>query len=219
MLQHIELLESRKNLYRFLGRLYRREVDEAFLAKMKALTFPEDCDVPEIAEGYRLIGNYLRTPQEDAVTDLAVDYAHSLLGAGIAEGIVAYPIESVYTSPDHLIMQEAYEKVHVLFQKECSLHSDSDIPEDHLGLELEFMAIAIDRTIEGLKADDAAKVEHNQNLQKTFLKEHLCNWVPACMKDLSACALTDFYRGLAKLTCGFIKMEEELLLPSEEEVA
>ena len=33
------------------------------------------------------------------------------LGAGIAEGLVAFPFESVYTSKDRLVMQDAYEQV------------------------------------------------------------------------------------------------------------
>jgi anaerobic sulfite reductase subunit A len=60
---------------------------------MKEMSFPVGCEEGELTEGYRIFEDYFRNPGLDPLTDLAVDYARVFLGAGIAEGDVAYPYE------------------------------------------------------------------------------------------------------------------------------
>jgi len=105
-----EILAQRESMYRLLARLYKTEADKDLLDGLGAAGFPEEDG--GLGEGFRLIADWLRYPKsEDPVTELAVDYAHTFLGAGIADGLVSYPFESVYTSPGRLVMQDAWEDV------------------------------------------------------------------------------------------------------------
>jgi len=135
------LISNRENLYRFLARLYRIEVDAPLLQLLAEMGFPEECDDPELAEGYRMLTAWLHNPGNDPLTDLAVDYARVFLGAGVFEGVVASPYESVYTSKERLIMQEARDQVLAVYNsKELQCAEPLEIPEDHIALELEFLA-------------------------------------------------------------------------------
>jgi anaerobic sulfite reductase subunit A len=43
--------------------------------------------------------------------------------------------------------------------------------------------------------------------QKEFLMRHLLNWVPAFCAEVQKCAETNFYKAVAKMTSGFLRME------------
>ncbi|MDR3437920.1 molecular chaperone TorD family protein [Telmatospirillum sp.] len=207
------LVANRENLYRFLARLYKVEVDQALLERMMGMSFPEDCGEEELASGYRMLGAYLRCPGQDPLTDLAVDYAKVFLGAGGAKnGFAAFPYESVYTSPERLIMQEARDQVVAAYRSEGLDKVEAlDVPEDHVALELEFMACLCGETRAALARGDRGAVLVSLANQKDFLTRHLLNWVPAFCADIPKCADTDFYKAVAKLTSGYLRLEQAII--------
>lgn len=75
----------------------------------------------------------------------------------------------------------------------------SNEPDDHIGLELLFMALLIQREAEGNVAARQARQQ--------FLAEHLSQWAPAFCADVAAHAQTPFYRGVALLTRGLLARE------------
>ena len=216
------LLSNRENLYRLLARLYRIEVDEPLLRQLAEMGFPTECDEPELAEGYRMLAAWLRdpknslksepgsNPESDPLTDLAVDYARVFLGAGVFEGVVASPYESVYTSKERLIMQEARDQVLSVYSAR-GLHSADalELPEDHIALELEFLAHLCRETL--LAGDDWPRVSALLKEQKEFIELHPGKWVPAFCAEIEKCASTDFYRAVGKITLGFLNMEQAIL--------
>jgi len=204
------LTSNRETMYRFLSRIYRIEVDAPLLQYLPEMGFPTECDDPELGEGYSMMTACLRDLGSDALTDLAVDYARIFLGAGVFEGVVASPYESVYTSEERLIMQESRDKVASVYKdNELKLKNTIDIPEDHIALELEFMAHLCR---EAMKLDgDRERVLRLLAEQKDFIERHIMNWVPAFCADIEKCASTDFYRAVAKITRGFINIDLEIL--------
>jgi len=204
------LISNRETLYRFLARLYRIEVDAPLLNDLSEMGFPTECDAPELAEGYRMLTAWLRDPGSDPLTDLAVDYARVFLGAGVFEGVVASPYESVYTSKERLIMQEARDQVLAVYNAGgLCLDESAEIPEDHIALELEFLAHLCRETLN--VGDNRARVSALLREQKEFIERHILNWIPAFCADIEKCASTDFYRALGKITRGFMNMELEIL--------
>ncbi len=191
---------ARKNMYHFLSHLYLFEVEKEQLTALKQMTFPQECSNEDMQEGYQQITEYLskREVNQETLDELAVDYARIFLSAGVAQGKAAFPYESVYTSKQHLIMQEAGSSAAALYA-EKGLKPRTDmyrVPEDHLGLLLEFMG---------------RLCEDDTNTQEDFLKNHLSNWVPAFVQDVCKYGSTDFYRGIAKITKGFLTLEKEYL--------
>ena len=213
--EYVELMTSRESMYRFLGRLYFVEVDENLFDQLKKMIFPSETGVDEMDEGYRLLKNYMNNAGLDPITDLAVDYARVFLGAGVYEGTVANPYESVYTSPERLIMQDARDEVLAAYlSKGLAVETDYNIPEDHISLEFEFMAHMCAEAKGAL--EDKNWAGFGESL--AFLHNHLLNWVPDFCKDIETCSSTDFYQGLAKLTMGYLQIEKELLDELHEEI-
>jgi anaerobic sulfite reductase subunit A len=198
-----KMMTARANFYRFLSRLYLLEVDEALWNAMQNMTFPVDAAEGDMKAGFELMRGYLDANAKGdlaaVLDDLAVDYARIFLSAGVAQGKAAFPYESVYTSRKHLVMQDSRMDVVSLYAKRGVTPSKDNyhVPEDHLGYLCEYMAMLID---EGA-ADE----------QKAFLKNHLLNWVSAFTVDMGKYAATDFYGGLAKLTRGFLLLEQEIM--------
>ena len=194
-----ELTAQRSAVYRLLARLYRVEVDEEFLAELKTMRFPAATGNTAVDTGYRTIATYLSGADAHAITDLAVDYVRAFIGHGIDAYSAAYPFESVYTSPKRLMMQEARDEVLAVYRSEGldKLPTWKEA-EDHIALELEFMAALGDRIVAAAEADDEAEVERLLATQRNFLADHLSSWVPLMTADLRRFAQCGLYQGLAE---------------------
>ena len=212
MSENILLMDNRIYMYRLLGRIYKEEIDQELFNQLSTLRFSSECDEGELSEGYREFEAFFQKTYLDPITDLAVDYARVFLGAGIFEGTSAYPYESVYTSPERLIMQDARDEVLAMY-REFGLDKDEklNIPEDHIGFEFEFMIYLCQACKEALHNDNYEKAEALIQTQTLFLQKHLLNWTSLFCDDILICAQTDFYKAVAKLTRGYLTLEQEML--------
>ena len=191
-------MAQRAQLYRLLSRLYRVEVDAPLLEQLKGLTFPQAAN-ETLAEGYAMLRGYLDNCGENALEDLAVDFATVFLAAGSADGAAAIPCESVYTSPKKIFMQEAWEDVCRIYAENglAKNSAHADLMEDHLALELEYMANLVKRG--------------EPQAEKAFLERHLLNWVSAFVADIDKYADCDFYKAVGRMTLGFLQLEQAML--------
>ena len=171
----------------------------------------------------------------DPIEDLAVDFATVFLAAGSADGSAAIPCESVYTGKKKIFMQEAWEEVTELY-KEYGLDVNEefgDIMADHIAAELDFMANLIEigfttRPESLTLGSDAAATggsgplvnsaplvsSTNQGTleaQKSFLENHLLNWVPDFVSDIDRYARVDFYKAVGRIALGFLQLELSLV--------
>lgn len=211
--EYLELMRNRENLYRFLGRLYRVEVDGPLLEQMRVMCFPVECLETKLSEGYGVLREYLDNCGSDPLTDLAVDYTKVFLGAGIAEGCAAYPYESVYTSKKRVIMQDAWDKVRAIYAaKGLIKHSERpELFEDHISLELEFMAFLCHEIQSILVTKDESGVLSCLKEQMDFLNQHLLNWVSTFCTDIEKYAQTEFYKGIGKITNGYLHLDSTII--------
>lgn len=212
MAEYSALISNRENLYRFLGRIYKVEADQTLLDQMESMVYPDECGDDELDKGYRMLEEYFGSLGSDPLTDLAVDYAKVFLGAGIATDEAAYPYESVYTSPERLIMQDARDQVLAVYQSKGLNKAETlEIPEDHIALEFEFMAYLCYKTQRALVSQDWATVSKCLKEQQDFLAQHLLNWVPAFCADVAKFADTEFYKAASKVTNGYLNLERMIL--------
>lgn len=211
------LFEQRNAMYDFLARLFRKEVDADLLDRMQDMMFPLHIGDDAADEGHMLLATYLSNIWEESLDELAVDYTRVFIGRGIDSYSAAYPFESTYTSPKRLKMQEARDEVLAIYKSfgyvKAGTWKDS---EDHVAAELEFMRILGQRTITALNADGLAEAKHLVASQRNFLDDHLANWVPMMTADMQAFAHTKFYKGLALLTEGFLRIDEAFLADAAE---
>ncbi len=205
----------REGMYELLSRLYRVEVDQQLFDGLCAAEYPTGTGNADVDAGYRKLALYCASHREDALLDLARDYARVFIGHGNNAYAAAYPFESVYTSEKRLLMQEARDEIVEVYRRGgLQIDSGWTDPEDHIALELEYMQVMARRTREALEAGDAAGDAHALELldeQRAFLLRHLVSWTPFLVKDMERLAQTDLYRGLALLTKGFLAEDRRFL--------
>jgi putative dimethyl sulfoxide reductase chaperone len=109
-------------------------------------------------------------------------------------------------------MQEARDQVLAAYRaKGLDKAETLDYPEDHIALELEFMEHLCKEARLALAAQNRSAVAVYMQEQKDFLAQHLLNWVPAFCADVEKCATTEFYKAIAKVTNGYLRMEQAIL--------
>ncbi len=130
--------------------------------------------------------------RESVLDDLLWEYTRLFIGP---YRLPSPPWESVYTSPKRLLMQEAYDAVLDLHREAGLTIPDPHIHADHIGSELNFLAVLYERAESGT-GDEGKAAE----MAERFLSEHLRKWVPAFSGDLEAAAEMDLYRELSRAT-------------------
>lgn len=208
----IKLIEQRAATYGLLSRLFRVEIDQQLLDELHGMRFPASTGNADVDEGYLRLAKYLSNTWENSLTDLAVDYTRVFIGHGVDAYSAAYPFESVYTSEKRLLMQEARDEVLAIYRSAGLDKQDTwKEGEDHIALELEFEQIMATRTVEALRKGDEDEAVALLTTQKNFLEDHLAAWAPMMTSDMKRFAQTDFYRGLAYLTDGFLQTDQTFL--------
>ncbi len=104
------------------------------------------------------------------------------------------PWESVYTSPKRLMMQEAADQVDRLYKEAGLTISTDDVMPDHIGAELNFLAVLLQKALSQTEKDFYIGIAGR------LLDEHLLKWLPNFTKDLEDAAETPLYKALARTT-------------------
>jgi TorA maturation chaperone TorD len=104
------------------------------------------------------------------------------------------PYESVYTTPEKLLLQDATQEVQSLYLRAGIEVTTEHFMPDHVGVELGFLAALVERA-----ASNPDLAIRYAGLAETFLEAHVRAWVPRFASDLEAAAETPFYQALARL--------------------
>ena len=204
--------EGRASIYNLLARMFRVEMDPMFLDELRAMRFPAQTGSDLMDAGYRRLASFLGKVGPATLTDLAIDYVRTFIGHGIDAHAAAYPYESVYTNPKRLMMSEARDQVLAIYHSEgIGKREDWHDPEDHMALELEFMATMATRTAAATRTGDDAEAERLTGVQRAFLADHLRVWVPTFARDMRHFSQSDLYYALADLLEGFVELDAEYL--------
>lgn len=210
------ILQDRCTNYAFLARMYREEASADLLQRMlddllQAEEAPGDGDITD--DGQAMLERFVRglagADLKAVESELAAEYAGLFLSAGKHP---VYPYESVYTSQEHLVMQKARDEVVAIYRQEGLSRSEAlHEPEDHIAIELEFMARLCQKSVEALEAGDRAACVAHLGKQRAFLIQHLLVWAPAFADDVERAAESDLYRGVARLSKDFLAEEQETI--------
>lgn len=218
------LLKDRETIYSFLGRVCEREIDEKtlrdflaykeFLLKNNSIA---ELNSADIKGGLEELQSYLSGLNEETLnrilSELAVDYADLFLGVGCARGEgegIPHPSESVYLGG--YLYSDVVDKLFETYLKEGLVKSpDFKEPEDHIALELYFMAHLCKKANTCLDCGKPQDLLKYLNMQKAFLTEHLLKWAPRLAEDIIRYANTIFYRAVGKIMKGLLKIEGEII--------
>lgn len=214
-----DLNQYREWMYRFLASVFIQEIDAPMLASLREMEFPafEETTIPwqqDLDAGFRLIESYLngfegKTEKEISalLEDLAADYAKVFLAAGDAAGKAAFPYESIYTGFDSAFGGSLQMNLSALYaSKGLTMREDMfKIMEDHIGLELNYMAELLR---EEADAEEVSVAENLRKEQNEFFQSHLINWALQFAADIYKYTERDFYKGIARMTMGFMEAEQ-----------
>ncbi|WP_172623420.1 TorD/DmsD family molecular chaperone [Arabiibacter massiliensis] len=210
--------EARAAFYRMLSSLYFKELDQEGIDRLaEADLTGTGIDDELMQQGYADLAASLRHRDGGTRQELAADFAGAILAAGSYEERRATPYESVFMSETGLLMQEARDDVYRRFcEARVAVDEGLRTPEDHLSFEFEFMAAQADRLAQALRSGRAEDAAEALRMQRSFHLDHLLNWIDAFCDCLDACARTRFYRGVSKLTRGFVRLDEGLMREASE---
>jgi anaerobic sulfite reductase subunit A len=218
-------IENRKEIYAFLARTYASEATIDYLrvlSEKSALFFAsaQDPDLAgtDLAEGFKEIAGFASSLKgadlEKVRLDLAVEYAGLFLGVW---GKPAHPSESYYLTEGQLIMQQPRDDMLKLYRAMgVEKAGEFKEPEDHIALELQFMAHLCDKTNAALKDGNFKDAKKYLGVQRNFLDEHLGKWVPKLAFDILKSARHEFYRAIAKITKAYVDVDKELVANLDE---
>jgi TorA maturation chaperone TorD len=142
---------------------------------------------------------------------LETEHARLFLGPG---PVAAPPWESVHFTRERLLFQRETFEVRAWYSRfglaAPNLNAE---PDDHIGLELSFVAHLAGLGLEAIHAHDAHRLQEALEAQRQFLAEHLLRWAPAWCARVEEASGSEFYRGLALLTRGVLSEVAEQLRP------
>ncbi|MBI3592879.1 MAG: molecular chaperone TorD family protein, partial [Nitrospirae bacterium] len=134
----------------------------------------------------------INTDSDEELDDLLWEYTRLFIGP---YKLPCPPWESVYTSTKRLMMQDAYAEVRNLYAETGLTISSPDIMFDHIGAELNFLAVLLQRM-----NSEPEKSYYYRDIAKKFLDRHLMNWVPQFARDMENASDSLLYRTLPKVT-------------------
>ncbi|MCB0910391.1 MAG: molecular chaperone TorD family protein [Propionibacteriaceae bacterium] len=193
-----------------LGRLHLEAPDDATLAVLWSMLADWPLpDTDDAAEGLRRWARS-RDAREDAAT-IARD--HNRLYGVSAKALVA-PFESVHRDDDGLVFDTSTLAVREAY-RDRGLRAPrfNREPDDHVGLEFDFVGRLALRALDALERDDPAAAEGEVAAAGEFLSAHLLQWAPGMLRTASDAAGTHFMAGLALLSLGALESAREDLAP------
>ncbi len=207
-----QLQQPQAVAYRFLGRCFHAPPGAAWLAALAEdrlfEAWPLPSDDEETAAGLTLLAAYCERWDPAQLGALTWDFNRLFVGPG---EMLAPPWESVHRSKTKLTFQESTLQVRALYEafgvQAPALHRE---PDDHLALELDFLAALSERAVEAARGGDGEQLERCLQAQRDFLRDHLLAWAPACLALVERHAETDYYRGAARLARGSLAASARL---------
>lgn len=115
------------------------------------------------------------------------------------------PYESVYRTDDHTLFGPTTLEVREAYRRHgFELATDHNEPDDHIALELEFLARLLAMAIETEDASHLATA-------RAFASEHTLVFSPILLRNIAGQAHTDYYRSIARIASRTLDALSELL--------
>lgn len=219
------MLTGEALLFGLLGKVLYQDWDKAWLETLLHedvfAEVPFGVEQTEVSRGLELLSRWSDENRKGISEDefKAIKQDHLYLFIGI-DKVLAPVWESVYFSEKRLVFQEQTLQIRDWYAR-FGLQAEkiNREPDDHIGLEMLFVAHLASLALQAIEQDDENKLNEILQAQRDFLSGHLLRWGPAWAKLVKQHAATDFYRGIAHLTHGaLLAIAETLQIEMPKEV-
>lgn len=164
------------------------------------LPLPGAEDAGDTAAGLALLAESAVVGED--TRQVRADHSRLFVGPG---RLPAPPYESVHRSQERLLFDEQTLAVRGWYKHYgLSAPRQGREPDDHLGLELEFLAQLLVWALEALDDGDATAAATFTQAAGRFWAEHPQQWASTLFCLVDEHAATAFYRGLARLGLGLM---------------
>ena len=206
----IDTLTAEALVFGLLGRALYAYPDAEWVDLLADQTVFEEAPLgagqPDVMAGLALLQTWAELNRggmtHEAMEALQSDYTHLFIGPG---KVLAAPWESIYFNDERLVFQEQTLDVRSWYRRfglePEKLYSE---PDDHIGLEMAFLAHLARRGLRALEEGDRETFDELLRSQHAFLSAHPLKWVGPWCAQVGEHATTGFYRGLALLTRGML---------------
>jgi len=217
-------LDARCFAYQLLQKTFVAEPERGYVLSLTSSglvqQFPFRHENALIEQGVAEADGYLSDPANsslDAFETLHWDYTRLCVGPN---RLAAPPWESAYLNPDRLLFQQETLEVRAAYLEYCFIAPEfPHEPDDHIGFELDFMQQTSQLAAARAEQGDGDGLVAVCRDQLRFLDQHLLKWAPAFAADIVANAQTGFYRGMARVLEGFLRVDREVLTELLQEAA
>lgn len=214
------LAEARSKIYGFLSLIYiqspkydfvKKILDKNFYSYLTA--FQSSVQIPrEIRDGLRVVKNFIRKSEDKAMKELheSLSVEHTRLFRGIRP---LYgpppPYESVYRDEEGVIMGKSTVEVAREYAKAgVGLPNQyKGEPPDHISFEFDFMRFLCEKEAKAWRNNDRRHALRYLDMEREFLDIHIMKWVLRFCNVIEDAARVGIYRGIAKVTKGFITFD------------
>ncbi len=209
----LDALEGRAAFYDLLAALYYRPMTVEQIDNLANMDLSAYADVNDLfAEGLNDMERYLRKRNTGTRQELAVDFTAAFAGTSSWKGKYAVPYESVFTSEEGLMYQEAYHEVYRAYRENHVAKQEGyDFPDDHLSFMCEFLAVLSHRAQDALRMGDEKTALDQVRVSREFLDAHVLSWFDDFQELALHLLKTRFYRGFLKVSKGFFLFDATLL--------
>ena len=215
------LLQNRVHLYEVLHTVFGGEPNEELIrllaGEATSMAFEilseDDQDVMAKMAGFvsKLEGKLTEEVEGEPsfLEQVKSEYIKLLVGPG---KMIAYPWESTYCGKETLLFQESTLRVRQFYRKYGYLPQGyPHVADDHISLELHFMAKLSQRALEAFQQGDMTGARSMLEGQQIFLKYHLLNWIPQYAENMKKSKTAHMYPQFALATEAFIKVDNQFV--------
>ncbi len=189
------LAEDRSRFFWWLAEWFLSPPDAERIASLPDPDTADDSDALDIAWHTLAVAK----PGADGTVLDTLGVEFTRLFSGIQEGMgPPPPFESVWRE-DRLIGESTVAVLDAYSRSGfAEIHPEAG-PQDHLGVELKFIALLALREAEAWRADSTAGGHERLNQQRDFIKQHLAAWAPRWTDTIIAQTREPLFAALAQL--------------------
>jgi len=203
--------EDRSRFFWWLAEWLLNPPSQAQLATLPAAEEASP-EVPDDAldRAWRALADATPNPETTSLDELGAEFTR--LFSGVQEGMgPPPPFESVWRE-DRLIGESTVQVIEAYARAGFADIEPAAGPQDHLAVELKFIALLALREAEAWRAKDAVGAKKRLAQQHDFLNQHLATWAPRWADAISEQARVPLFAALAGLLkAGLEQAAAELL--------
>jgi len=204
----IEVLQGRREFYLALAGFYLKPLTQEQIDTMAQTDYSSfGIGEPLIEDGFNDITRFLRKRHTGTRQMLAIDFTSSFGGTQTYGGINAIPCASIFLSETGLFNQQARAEVFSVYTRNLLRNTASSVPDDHLSFLLEFLAIMSSRAAEALGEGRVEDAKTCLVESRDFINDHILSWFDQLAEAVNNLIKARFYRGVMKVTKGYLLMD------------